>query len=99
MNHAFRVLMQFCPRYQDVNVLRILSTLYDFVPYFKLLCVSLCVKVSERERVVAERFYLKQYSDLWAESQRGGEEERRRFEEAHPRYATLANGEERCTRG
>ena len=50
------------------------------------------MQVSGRERVVAERFYLKRYSAQWVESQRGGAEDRRRFEEAHPRYATLANG-------
>jgi hypothetical protein len=46
--------------------------------------------VSERERVVAERFYLKRYSDQWVESQRGTEGDRKGFEETHPRYATLA---------
>ena len=59
--------------------------------YFKVPCFS--VKVSERERVVAERFYLKRYSDQWVESQRGTEGDRRGFEETHPRYATLAKGE------
>ena len=55
------------------------------------MCCDVC-KVGDRERQVAERFYLKQYSSEWVES-RGSEEERRRFEQVHPRYATLADSE------
>ena len=56
-----------------------------------VLCCDVC-KVGDRERQVAERFYLKQYISEWVES-RGSEEERRRFEQVHPRYATLADSE------
>ena len=53
--------------------------------------VCVCVQVTKRERVVAERYYLTRFSSQWAESRGGAEERRREFEVAHPRFAKLAD--------
>ena len=54
---------------------------------------SLCKfhKVTDRERQLAERYYLKQYATKWVSSQ-VDEPGRKQFSVLHPRYAHLAEG-------
>lgn len=48
-------------------------------------------KVTDRERQLAERYYLKQYATKWVSSQ-VDEPGRKQFSVLHPRYAHLAEG-------
>ena len=47
----------------------------------------------EKERVVAERYYLSRFGSRWVECLSGTDEMKREFESAHPRYSTLADCE------
>ncbi len=49
------------------------------------------MQVGERERLVAERFYLNHYSSEWAAAQ-SSEEGKKWFRQAHPRYAAMVEG-------
>lgn len=75
-----------------------LSTLFIFL--FFSLSLLICFfsvriyyfhKVTDRERQLAERYYLKQYATKWASSQ-VDEPSRKQFSALHPRYSHLAEG-------
>lgn len=48
-------------------------------------------EITDRERQLAERYYLKQYATKWVSSQ-VDEVSRKQFSALHPRYSHLAEG-------